>query len=199
MPILVVGIALVATAVMGLALADRAAHERFLSRAARIKAEAGVQDDAPVTEQDLGELPEPMALFMRFSGVLGKKRIGSLRLRHSGRFKPGANRLWMPIRGEYFLTTRSPSFMSYGKVRLVPGITVVAFDSYADGCGRMLVKALSVCTIVDDRSRQVSQSTFGRCVAELTMAPTWRPSTGDEIGRHLEPAGRRPALCQLRC
>ena len=51
MPILVIGIALVAIAVMGLALADRAAHERFLSRAARIKAEAGVQDDAPVTER----------------------------------------------------------------------------------------------------------------------------------------------------
>jgi hypothetical protein len=155
-------------AVMGLALADRAAHERFLSRAARIKAEAGVQDDAPVTEQDLSELPEPMARFMRFSGVLGKRRIGSLRLRYSGRFKPSTNKPWMPVRGEYF----RPSLMWYGKVRRVPGINVMGVRFV---CRRQWTDAdeSAVHTVVDDRFRQVSQSAFGRCVAELTMAPTF--------------------------
>lgn len=173
MPILIVGIVVVVAMVLASQLAEKAAYDDFLGTAARVQAEAGVQDDAVVTEEDLRGLPEPMARYMRFSGALGKKRISSLRLVHSGRFKPGANKPWMPIHGEYSITTKRPSFAWYGKVRLVPGISLVAFDSYAFGSGRMLVKAMSVFTIIDDRSRQLSQSAFGRCVAELTMTPSF--------------------------
>jgi hypothetical protein len=91
---------------------------------------------------------------------------------HSGRFKVGAGKPWLPIHGEYFITTKKPSFMWYGKVRMA-GMSVVAFESYAEGRGRMNVKALSLFPLVDDRSAQVAQSAFGRCVAELTMASTF--------------------------
>ena len=79
----------------------------------------------------------------------------------------------MPITGEYSITTRKPSFSWYGKIRMAPGLSVVAFDSYFDGQGRMLVKALSAFTIADDQSREVDLSAFGRCVAEMTLAPTF--------------------------
>jgi hypothetical protein len=156
------------------AIADLTVHRRFVERAARFKAAAGHQPDAVVTEDDLRDLPEPMARHLRFSGALGKKRISALRLTHSGRFKPGVNRAWMPIHGEYYLTTKSPSFFWYGKIHMAAGVTAVALDSYADGAGRMLVKAMSLVTIVDERSTQISQSALGRCIAELaTMTPTF--------------------------
>ena len=163
----------IAAIVVALAWAERSAHARFAADAARVRTAAGVHDGAVVTEQDLRDLPEPMARYLRFSGSLGRKRISDLHCRHSGRFRPGTAMPWLPIRGEYFMTTKRPSFMWYGRIGVGPGISITAFDSYASEHARMLVRALSLFTIVDDRSRNVVQSAFGRCVAELTMAPTF--------------------------
>jgi hypothetical protein len=172
MPLVIIAFALVAAVAVGVKLAERAAYKDFRERAARVKATAGVYDAAPVTETDLRDVPEALARYMRLSGAVGQKPISAVHLLHSGRFKPGADKPWMPIRGEYFITTKKPSFTWYGKIGIA-GVHVVAVDSYADGRGRMLVKALSVFPIVDDQSEQVAQSAFGRCVAELTMAPTF--------------------------
>jgi hypothetical protein len=165
--------ALTAGAVAGLVWADKAFRSAYLQRAMRLKAEAGVQSDAAVTEADLEDLPEPMARYIRFSGAIGKPRIKVVHLLHGGRFKTAANAPWMPIRGEYFITAIKPSFAWYGRLRVAPGVHVAAVDSYGDGHGRMLVKAMSLFRIADDQSDRVSRSAFGRCVAELTMAPTF--------------------------
>jgi len=169
----IITIAIVAVTIAGFAAAQITLHKDFVISAAGYKAAAGMQDDTPVREDDLRELPEPMARYLRFSGVVGKRRISAVHLFHSGRFKPGADRAWRSIDGEYFITTKKPSFFWYGKVNVAPGISFIALDSYAGGSGRMVVKLMSVFRIVDDRSRQVSASAFGRAVAELTMAPTF--------------------------
>jgi hypothetical protein len=171
--LLMAGASLMAAAVIGLAWADRTFRKAFRERAARLRAYAGSPSDAPVTEAEFQDLPEPMARYIRFSGAVGKKRISALHLRHSGRFKTAADKPWMPIRGEYFITATKPSFAWYGRLHVAPGVHVAAVDSYGDGRGRMLVKAMSLFRIADDQSEQVSRSAFGRCVAELTMAPTF--------------------------
>jgi hypothetical protein len=80
----------------------------------------------------------------------------------------------MPIQGEYYVTTRQPTFAWYGKLRMAPGITAVALDSFTNGRGRMLVRLMSAFTVTDGQSEQVSRSAFGRCVVELAvMAPTF--------------------------
>ena len=140
--VLIVAIATVSVVVVGFALAQHAFYKTFVTSAARFKAAAGQHDDTLVTEDDLRELPEPMARYLRFSGVVGRKRISAAHIVHSGQFKRNANRAWMPIDGEYFITTKQPSFFWYGKVNLLPGINVVAFDSYAGGGGRMVVKLM---------------------------------------------------------
>ncbi len=157
----------------GLAWADKTFRRAFRQRAAGLRAEAGSPSDVPVTEAELQEIPEPMARYIRFSGAVGKKRISALHLRHSGRFKIAAAKPWMPICGEYFITATKPSFAWYGRLRVAPGVHVAAVDSYGGGHGRMLVKAMSLFRIADDQSDQVSRSAFGRCIAELTMAPTF--------------------------
>lgn len=169
---LAVAAVLVAAAVVFLAVMDQLFYRRFAARSAEVRASAG-KHDALVTEQEIQALPGPLARYLRHSGVIGRKRISSVRLWHSGQFKPGADQPWMPITGEYAITTRKPSFSWYGKVRMAPGVSVVAFDSYFDGEGRMLVKAMSAFTIADDQSHEVDVSAFGRCIAELALAPTF--------------------------
>ncbi len=165
--------ALAASGVAGLAWGDKAFRSAYLERARRLRAEASVQSDALVTEAVLEELPEPMARYIRFSGAVGKPRIKAVHLLHGGRFKTAANAPWTPIRGEYFITASKPSFAWHGRLRVAPGVHVAAVESYGDGHGRMLVKAMSLFRIADDQSDRVSRSAFGRCVAELTMAPTF--------------------------
>jgi hypothetical protein len=163
----------VAVVVAFFALMEQAFYRRFRTRALEVRAAAGRQSETVISEQDLGDLPEPMARYLRFSGLLGKKRISTARLLHSGKFKPGLDKPWMPIRGEYYLTTKKPSFSWYGKLTMAPGLHAAAFDSYFDGHGAMVVKALSTLTIVDLPSRELDLSAFGRCVTEMTMTPSF--------------------------
>lgn len=155
------------------AVAGRRFYNSFARQAREVRAWAGKQDEAPVSEEELKKLPEAVARYMRFSGVAGKKKISFMRLRHSGTFRPGSKSPFLPIRGEYYLTTKKPSFCWYGRISLLPGLTVAACDSYADGKGRMRVKAMSLIKIADARSPEVGMSGFGRCVAEMTLAPSF--------------------------
>jgi hypothetical protein len=174
--------------------ADRSFCRSFRKKAQEVKAAAGAQSAAVITEKDLEGLPEPVVRYLRFSGVIGRKRISFVRVVHSGAFRTGADKPFLPIRGEYYLTTARPSFLWYGKVRMLPGLSVAAFDSYFDGKGRMLVKILSLFPVVDARSKETDSSAFGRCVAELAMAPTFF------LDRRLvrwKPTGRDSARCTV--
>lgn len=166
-------IVLVAGAVAFFGVMDRRFYSSFTKRAMEVKAEAGAQAGTLITEEDLAGLPEPMARYMRFTGVAGKKPISFLHLKHSGKFKTGVGKPFSDIRGEYYITTKKPSFCWFGKINMAPGLSVSAFDSYFNGKGRMFVKILSAFTVVDAQSKETDNSAFGRCVAELTMAPTF--------------------------
>jgi hypothetical protein len=113
---------------------------------------------------------------------------------HGGRFKASASRPWMAIRGEYVLVTGRPSFLWYGRMRMAPGFHVAAVDSYLDGRGGMLVKVLSLFTVVDAHSAETDQSAFGRCVAELSMTPTFFL---DRTRVRWEQVGPGRARCQV--
>ena len=148
-------------------------YNKFRKQANQIIIDAGRQDTNLITEEDLATLPIPIARYIRFSGLIGLKKISTMRIVHSGAFKPGANKKFMPVKGEYSLTTKKPSFSWFGKVEMVPGLTVSAFDSYYNGHGRMIVKLLSTFKIVDVDSKEIGLSAFGRCVAEMTLVPSF--------------------------
>jgi len=148
-------------------------YNKFRKQANQIIIEAGRQDPNLITEEDLATLPIPIARYIRFSGLIGLKKISTMRIVHSGSFKPGVNKKFMPVKGEYSLTTKKPSFSWFGKVAMVPGLTFSAFDSYFNGHGRMTVKLLSTFKIVDVDSKEIGLSAFGRCVAEMTLVPSF--------------------------
>jgi hypothetical protein len=164
---------LIAAAVAFLRLSEKTFRLAFVKRALEVRAEAGTQPPDVIAESDLKGLPEPVARYLRFTRVVGKKRISGLRLTHSGSFRTSARSPFRPIRGEYYITTKKPSFCWLGTLRLAPGISAAAFDSYFAGRGRMLVKLMSVFTIVDAMGEKTDNSAFGRCIAEMSMAPTF--------------------------
>jgi len=154
-------------------MADRMFYSGFVREAKQIRAENEHLDAEVITEESLTHLPEPVARYMRYSGMVGNKRISAVRMVHSGSFRPVADKDFLPIKGEYYLTADRPSFCWYGKISIVPGLTIAARDSYYKGKGRMLVKMMSVFKLVDDRSEITNMSAFGRLVVEMTAIPSF--------------------------
>jgi hypothetical protein len=164
---------LVVLAAVILYIADRLFYKSFRKQTDKALGNAGPSAGSVVTEKDLERLPPVVAKFMRYSGVLEKKRARTMRLHHTGTFRPGADRKMMPIKGEYALTADPPAFLWFGRIRLLPGITFSAFDGFFEGRGQMKVKVLSLMTVVDSHSAETTQSAFGRCVAEMSMMPSF--------------------------
>jgi hypothetical protein len=159
--------------ISGVVICNHLFYSSFIRRAEQVRNEAGNYDGKITTEADLAYLPPAVIKYLVRSGVTGRKRINSSYIKHSGLFRPGADKKFIPIKGEYFLTTRRPSFCWFGTIQIFPGINISAFDSYFNGNGRMLIKFMSFFKIADSRSPETSLSALGRCIAEMTMAPSF--------------------------
>lgn len=148
-------------------------YRKFRKMTDKVLQETGRMDLAPVSESDLKDLPPPVARYIRASGLVGMKRISFARIFHSGEFKPGKDKKFIPAKGEYLISTRKPSFIWYGKISMFPGLFFTARDYYLEGKGNMLVKILGTFPVVDAKSDIVDKSAFGRCVAEMALAPSF--------------------------
>jgi hypothetical protein len=154
-------------------LMNRAFNSKFQKLTDKIRGEAGSQDQTIISESDLMNLPPPVSKYIKVSGLIGKKRISFMRIWHSGTFRLSKDKDFLPITGEYFLTTRKPSFTWLGKISMFPGFSIAARDSYFNGKGNMIVKIMSAIKIVDAKSEIVDRSAYGRCIAEMTMCPSF--------------------------
>ncbi|MBN1321314.1 MAG: hypothetical protein JXA87_10795 [Thermoleophilia bacterium] len=168
---IVVGV--VIALVCGLVAADRVFYLRYLRQARAIRAVGQPGDERIIAEATLSGLPEPVARYMVYSGLVGRKRMRYARVFHSGTFKIDKSKGFVPIKGEYWLTADPPSFCWYGKIRVAPLLTAAAIDSYHDGRGRMLGKAMGLYKIMDGQSETIDQSSFGRMVVEMCMVPSF--------------------------
>lgn len=148
-------------------------YRKFRKMTDKVLLEAGKVKQTTISDADLNDLPPPVARYLKVSGLVGMKRISAARIYHSGEFKPGKDKKFMPAEGEYLLTTHQPSFIWYGKISMFPGFTVTARDYYFNGKGNMLVKILGVFPVVNAQSTLVDKSAFGRCVAEMTLVPSF--------------------------
>ena len=148
-------------------------YRKFRKMTEKVLQETGKTDQSPISEADLKDLPPPVARYIKASGLVGMKRISFARITHSGEFKPGKDRKFMPANGEYLVTTRKPSFIWYGKISMFPGLFFTAVDYYVEGKGNMRVRILGTFPVVDAKSAMVDKSAFGRCVAEMALAPSF--------------------------
>jgi uncharacterized protein DUF6544 len=135
-------------------------------RAGASPARAGV-----VTEEMLADLPEPVARYLRYTGVVGKPFPGTVRLRQKGRMRPGPGQPWIPLDAEEHYSLRPPGFVWAGALRLGPLVVVRARDMYAEGTGRMLVKVASLWPVVDASGEQMDQGGMTRYLSEMIWFP----------------------------
>ena len=108
-----------------------------------------------ITEEDLEDLPEPVQRHLRYAGVVGRKRVNSVRLRQEGRFRQGEDDTWMGFEAEQYYTTEQPGFIWKTDMSILPLVSVVVRDKYYDGEGNMLIKLPPFIKIADARGDDI--------------------------------------------
>lgn len=135
-----------------------------------------------ITDGMLRSLPEPVRRYMRYTGVVGKRRIDSVRLKQIGRFRPGPERPWMSMRAEQYFTTDPPGFVWNAGFRSAGLPLLRARDVYNGGAGHMRARLAGLVTLFDVRGEKLDQGAMLRYLSEMLWFPT--SFLGDNITWH---------------
>lgn len=126
-----------------------------------------------INKSDLQGLPVCVQKWLDRSGVVGKERIRTVRLKQKGLMRMKEGQPWMPAVAEQYFTVDNPGFVWKVKVNMAPLIYFSGRDKYSDGKGKMLIKILSLYPIVaTEGGKEMNQGTALRYLAEMQWFPS---------------------------
>ncbi len=124
-----------------------------------------------VTEAMLADLPEPAQRYLRYSGVVGRPMVDSVRVRQACRMRPAPHGISFPLVAEQWYAVEPPGFIWDATVPIA-GIPVVrGRDGYLDGRGRMTIKVGSLLPVVDAAGPEMDQASLLRHLSEMPWFP----------------------------
>lgn len=157
--------------------------DRQANQEARQLLSRSVVDKSIVTLDMLAGLPNPVQQWLIRSGVVGREKIHTVRLRQHGQMRTKPDGSWMPTEAEQYFTVDEPGFVWKADVSMWSFLPLAGRDRYANGKGTMLIKALAIVPIVDASDAYTNQGTLLRYLGELCWFPsaalspylTWKP------------------------
>lgn len=130
------------------------------------------QKEQVVTPEMLEGLPQPVQRYLRYSGVVGKPLVSTVRLKQQGRIRQDESSPWMPLMAEEYYTVSPPSFVWQAGAR-VAGIPLMRIrDSYVAGTGRMFITADGLFTVGDMQGDEMDQGSMMRYLNEMMWFPS---------------------------
>lgn len=131
-----------------------------------------IEDTVKVEEDDIRDMPEPVKRWLKYSEVIGKQRVKTVRLKQEGRFKTSPDNSWMPYTAEQYYNAENPAFVWKVKMKAGPGVFINGRDKYYEGRGHMLIKLLSIFNVADARGTEMDQGTLLRFLNEIMWFPS---------------------------
>lgn len=125
-----------------------------------------------VSKSDLEGLPLCVQKWLESSQVIGKERIRTVRLKQKGLIRTKEGQPWMPTVAEQYFTINKPGFVWQAKIKATPLIYIVGRDKYYEGKGNMIIKFLSLITVVDAKGKELDQGALLRYLAETIWFPS---------------------------
>jgi len=125
-----------------------------------------------VSEEAVIQLPEPVQRWLYFSGVVGKPKIMTVRLKQEGRFRPAAEQAWLPFTAEEYFITSLPAFIWKARMKSGSFVRISAMDSLAGREGNMLVKLFSLFTVADAYGEEIDRGSLMRYLDEMIWFPS---------------------------
>lgn len=130
-------------------------------------------DNTIITTAMLGKLPPVIQKWLTHSGVTGKQKITTVRLKQKGtlRLKPASK--WLPFEACQYFTVEDPAFVWKAEVTMMPFIKLYGRDKLENGNGALLIKALSLVTVAKGSNNDKTNSaTLIRFLSETCWFPT---------------------------
>lgn len=125
-----------------------------------------------VSKADLEGLPLCVQKWLESSQVIGKERIRTVRLKQKGLLRTKEGQPWMPTEAEQYFTINKPGFVWQARIKAATLIYIVGRDKYYEGKGNMLIKFLSLITVVDAKGKELDQGALLRYLAETIWFPS---------------------------
>ena len=147
-----------------------------------------------ISEDDLAPLPDPVARYFRYAGVVGKPRPTSVALTMTGVMKRTPDGDWMPISMRQFSSLTDPSRVFYIEASRAP---MKGIDSYIAGEGRMQIRVLGLFTAGDVTGPEMDASGLVTFLNDLVLYPpayfslpvSWSPISDNQAALHLTHRG----------
>ena len=125
-----------------------------------------------ITEAHLQALPEVVQRYLRYSQVVGKETIRTVRLKQIGRIRQSAQQPWMSLDAEEYYCVNPPGFLWVGIMRKAGLPLVRAWDRYRDGKGNMQIKLGTIFTLANAMGEEMDQGSMTRYLSEMIWFPT---------------------------
>lgn len=135
-------------------------------------ANSGKISDKVFTYDQIKSLPDPVQRYFKYALKEGQEYISYVRLKQDGLFRMNENSKWIPIIAEQYFTTQNPAFLWYCKIKPLPFFWITGKDSYFQNEGNLIIKLLSIITVVNLKGEECDQSEFIRYIAESVWFPT---------------------------
>ena len=148
-----------------------------------------------ITDARLAGLPEPVQRYLHYAQVIGKAPIRTVRLTQRGTMSLREGFPGLPMTAEQYVTTNPPAFLWYGTLHPFPLVPVSGTDTYVDGHGAFLIKALSVISLGTARGPETDQGELLRYLGEMAWFPT--AMLADDIQWNAINAGSAKATISL--
>jgi len=125
-----------------------------------------------IMESNLLGLPEVVQRYLRYSQVVGKEPIRTVRLKQIGKIRQSAQQPWMKLDAEEYYSVNPPGFLWVGTMRKAGFPVVRAWDRYRGGKGNMQLKLGTIFPIANATGEEMDQGSMMRYLSEMIWFPT---------------------------
>jgi hypothetical protein len=125
-----------------------------------------------ITKEMLNNLPPVVQNWLIHSGVIGKEKINTVRLKQKGEMRTKPEGKWMTFEATQYFTVNEPAFVWTTDVHMMPLVTLSGRDKFENGQGAMFIKLLSLFKVADAKNTEkVNSATMIRYLAETSWFP----------------------------
>lgn len=124
-----------------------------------------------VTPDSLETLPAPVRRWLENASVVGKQVPRTVCLAQRGELCLGPDKPQVPAVARQCFRLDEPAFVWRVRVRMMRALPVAGRDTYINGRGRMVIKAVSLIPLVDMADEKIDQGALLRFLGEIVWFP----------------------------
>lgn len=100
-------------------------------------------DSSILSEKDMHHLPEPVKMYLRYTGSVGKPKVNNFKIEFSGKIRKDENSEWMPFSSEQHNYMQTPTRLFFMKA-VMKHLPVAGYHRFVNGNAFMDIRLFSM-------------------------------------------------------